>query len=167
MRKLFGTSTPAGPRPAPTQPTGRDLLIERELYARWYMDLRLDEEAERARRYERPLSLLLAGPALLADETPTPDSLQAAASAARTAARAMDLVGWVDSATILMVLPETTTDEARAAASRLRSEMWLRSRSFGGQKWEIRLATGTSSGASGGERIAELLSQRGSFELAA
>jgi hypothetical protein len=170
MRKLFGTSaSPESTTPQAAPRAGRELLVERELYARWYMELRLEEEIQRAQRYERPLSVLVAGPALIGEEAPAPGSVEAAAAAARSAARMMDLVGWVDGVTVLMVLPDTSVDEARAAASRWRSEMWLRSRSFGGQKWEIRLAGEWTAEAAGdgAERVDDLMSRRGSLELAA
>jgi PleD family two-component response regulator len=103
------------------------------------MDYRLAEEIERARRYGRPLAIAVVRPVLLAGERVTAEALKAAAQAADAAARASDLAGWGGEGRLLLIMPETDAQEARVAASRLRDEMWHRSRQVGAQRWEIAL----------------------------
>ena len=146
---------------------GRDLLLDGEIFARWYMEMRFEEEAERSHRYGRPLSVLVATPSVLPGETPAPKAVHAAAAAARAAARSMDLVGWIDERTILMLLPETAREEARSAASRWRNEMYARSRTEGGQKWEIRIAHDWMTRPDGQERLRQILDGKAYLEVAA
>jgi len=148
-------------------PAGPELLLDGEIFARWYMEMRFEEEVERSHRYDRPLSVLVASPTVLAGETPAAKAVRAAAVAARRAARTIDLVGWIDQQTILMLLPETTREEARAAASRWRNEMYSRSRSDGGQKWEIRIAHDWMSRPDGQERLRQILDGKAYLEVAA
>ena len=119
------------------QPSKPAPLRDRTLLARWYVMHRLHEEIERARRYERPLSIILAQPAVLGGERLDERALDAAAQAALSAARATDLAGWLGGDNIVIILPETTGEHARFAAARLRDEMWIHSRAKGGQKWTV------------------------------
>lgn len=163
-----GLFRPRTPEPARGQPaTGREMLLEGEILARWYMEMRFEEEVERSHRYGRPLSVLVATPVLLPGEHPAPKAVGAAAAAARSAARAMDMVGWIDGTTILMLLPETAREEARAAASRWKNEMFMRSRQEGGQKWEIRIAHDWMTRADGQERLRQVLDGQAYLEVAA
>jgi hypothetical protein len=117
--------------------SGPHLLEENGLLARWYIELRLAEESERARRYVRPLAALAASPSVLPGERLPEEARLQAAEAAKAAARTTDLVGWTGDDRILVVMPETDAESARIAAARWRDEIWLRSRSSGGQKWDI------------------------------
>lgn len=163
-----GLFRPRTPEPGPESgPAGRELLLDGEILARWYIEMRFEEEVERSHRYARPLSVLVAHPALLPGETPVRKAVQAAAAAARAAARSMDMVGWVDDTTVLMILPETAREEARAAASRWRNEMFLRSRNEGGQKWDIRIAHDWMTRADGHERLRQILDGQAYLEVAA
>jgi hypothetical protein len=107
------------------------------LYANWYIMRRLDEELGRARRYQRPLAVALAAPMLLPGEQPTALALEVAAAAARAAARSTDLLGWLGSVSILMIMPETPPGGARVAVFRWREDMRMRSQSVGGHKWRV------------------------------
>ena len=53
--------------------------------------------------------------------------------------RSADLVGWLDSQRIIVILPLTDAASARFAASRFRDEIWLLSHVRGNQKWQISL----------------------------
>jgi PleD family two-component response regulator len=108
------------------------------------MDYRLAEEIERSRRYGRPLAIAIVRPVLLAGEHVSPAALKTAAQAATAAARASDLAGWAGGERLLLIMPETDAESARVAASRLRDEMWHRSRMAGGQRWEIALLEDTT-----------------------
>ena len=91
------------------------------------------------------------------------EALAAATEAAQIAARSTDLLGWLDGYSFLMIMPETTDVDAEAALSRWRSEMWLRSRSFGGQKWHIAILPSSVEFDSAEQliqSIPELLTQR-------
>jgi len=117
---------------------GAEALKEGPLFARWYAVYRLEEEMERARRYERPLAIAVAtAPTVFVGERLSPELLHAATEAAQAAARSTDLLGWLSSDSFLMIMPETSPPDAEAAVSRWRNEMWLRSRRLGGQKWHI------------------------------
>ena len=141
--RLFKNSQPereGGPQPeqeTARQPYGPETLREGPLLARWYMLLRLKEEMERARRYDRPLSILTAVPALLPGEQLSPEAFAAATEAALRAARSTDLLGWLDNDSILVIMPETSQAAAEAVVFRWRNEMWLCSRGVYGKKWKI------------------------------
>ena len=162
--RLFNKSEPdlkIVPQPAAPGP---ETLREGPLFAGWYLQYRLGEEMERARRYGRPLAVAIAdAPALLPGERLSAEALAAATEAAQIAARSTDLLGWLDGYSFLMIMPETTDVDAEAALSRWRSEMWLRSRSFGGQKWNIAILPSPVEFDSAEqliESIPELLTQR-------
>jgi hypothetical protein len=118
-------------------PPGPHLLREHGLLAPWFVAYRLDEELERARRHEHPIALIVAVPQLLPREELAPVVREAAATAAITAARRYDLAGWLDDRRVIVVMPDTVESEARAAAERIRLEMWRRSTAVGGQKWTV------------------------------
>jgi hypothetical protein len=100
----------------------------------------MEQEIERALRYERPLAILMARPDLLAGERITRTARASAADAALEASRATDLVGWAEGgSSILIIMPETSAEMARVAASRWRDLMWTRGRRVNAPKWEIRL----------------------------
>jgi hypothetical protein len=100
----------------------------------------MEQEVERALRYERPLAILMARPDLLAGERLSRAARASAAETAIEAARGTDLVGWAEGgASILIIMPETSAEMARVAASRWRDLMWTRGRNVNAPKWEIRL----------------------------
>lgn len=117
---------------------GEAVLKEGPLYARWYILRRLDEELERARRYGRPVAVIMiaAAPPIPGEPRNEP-ALQAAVETAQNVARSIDLLGWYGDDSFLTIMPETTQAHAEAAVSRWRNEMWLRSRALGGQKWRV------------------------------
>lgn len=119
------------------QPHGLETLKEGPLLARWYMFLRLEEEMERARQCDRPLSILSAVPALLPGEQLSQEAFAAATEAAQRAARSTDLLGWLDNNSILAIMPETSRADVETAVFRWRNEMWLCSRGVNGKKWKI------------------------------
>jgi hypothetical protein len=121
-----------GPRHA-----GPDILRDGVLLAHWYILYRLDEEMERARRYRRPLSIMIARPMLLPGEQPTAVLLEVGAAAAQAAARSTDLLGSLGGDGILMIMPETGQADANVAVSRWRDDMWLRAQHVGGHKWRV------------------------------
>ena len=114
-----------------------ELLTDTGLLAEWYLTYRLDEELERARRYQRPLSVLVAFPITELGDSLSLAAKHAAAAAAQRACRSVDLVGWLGAETILIILPETDPDRAVLAASRLRDEFLKGSAFIGGQSWEV------------------------------
>ena len=118
----------------------RDSLSDDGLLSAWFIQYRMEQEIERALRYERPLAILIARPDLLVGERLTRAARAAAAGAALDASRATDLVGWAEGgASILILMPETDADMARVAASRWRDLIWTRGRAASAPKWEIRL----------------------------
>jgi hypothetical protein len=133
--QLFKKPEPE-PKAAPP-PESPELLRSGVLLTPWFILYRLDEEMRRARRYQRRLSVIIAAPAVLPGERLAAEALYAAAEAAQAIARSTDLVGWIEGDRILTIMPETTPEEAKAAASRLLNEMWLRGRSMGGKKWSL------------------------------
>ena len=151
--------------PAPQLvPPGGQVLKEGPLLATWYILYRLEEEAERARRYGRPLSVAVAAaPTMFVGDRLSPEALTAAIEAAQAAARSTDLLGWLAEDSFLMVMPETPQVDAEAAVSRWRNEMWLRSRSLGGQKWHIAVLpspVGFDSAEAFVESIPDMLAQK-------
>lgn len=114
-----------------------EALRQGALLARWYVLYRLEGELARARRYSRPLSVLIGEPVLLPGERVTAGESDAGATAAQAAARSTDLVGWLDEDRYIIVMPETVESDAEVAVFRWRNQMWLRSRHLGGRKWRI------------------------------
>lgn len=134
--RLFGKQPNEHPLEAAIAP-GAEVLYDRGILAHWYIEYRLAQEVDRARRYRRPLAVMVAMPALLPGERLAPGAAEIAAEAARKAARTTDLVGWANDGQILILMPETKPDDARIGVSRLRDEMWRHARAHGGQKWEV------------------------------
>jgi len=126
-------------KPETAGQSGPEMLVDRGILAAWFIEYRLAQEIERARRYDRPLAVLRATPQTLAGEALPEQALAAAAEAATVAARATDIVGWEGPQTILILMPETPPEAARVAAARWRNEIWVRSRGFGGHKWQLTL----------------------------
>ncbi len=80
----------------------------------------------------------MAAPALLPDEQLGEQLSDVSIEAALKMVRKTDLLGGLDAGGLLMIMPETSLDGAEAAASRWRSELFLRTRWAGGQKWLVR-----------------------------
>jgi GGDEF domain-containing protein len=121
------------------EPVGPDDLKEGALFASWYIINRLSEELDKAVRYGRPLSVVIAKPKLFLGEQPESESIAAASEAARAAVRSTDLIGWLGEDRLLIILPEAKENEANAAASRWGQEMEGRNRGRGGQQWQFRV----------------------------
>jgi hypothetical protein len=142
MPNLFRRSEPTEPSdPSARNGPGPDMLRSGLLLSPWFIDYRLQEEIDRARRYGRPLAIMLASPELLEGERLSRAAREAGAEAALQSARASDLVGWWSGGSdqILIIMPETMADVAKVGASRLRDDMWLRGRAVRGPKWDIAL----------------------------
>lgn len=90
-----------------SQAPGPELLQDGPIYAQWYVHHRLEEEVRRARRYHRPLSILVAKPRVLPGELAPALSVDVAAEAARSVSRSTDLLGWLSKDSILIIMPET------------------------------------------------------------
>ncbi len=97
----------------------------------------LDDEIWRARRYDRPLSVIVITPRLLAGERISRVESEFAVKTVREVLRRSDNLEWVEGAYIVGFLPETNGDEARAAAYRLRTEMERRSASNRRINWRV------------------------------
>lgn len=125
-----------------------EVLRDRGLLAPWFMAYRLEQEIERARRYGRPLSVMMAEPALLPNERYSRAAMEAVAEAAHKVSRNTDLVGWADEmARLVIIMPETDGEAAQIAATRLRDELWIRTRAADGHKWEVGLLCGPEEAA--------------------
>ena len=134
--KRASGAPPAAPVPVFT-PHGSPCLYEGELLAPWFIRYRLEEELREARRYGCPLSIVILSPMLLGDDPSSIAKLRAGARAARDAARASDLIGWHGTDDILVVMPHTEADGARAAVERWRADMEAHAMDLGGLKWLI------------------------------
>ena len=99
----------------------------------------LEDEIWRARRYDRPLSIVAATPRLLPAERLSPEETSFAAKTVREVLRRSDDTAWIDSGCIVGILPETNGDQARAAAYRLRTE--LERRAIGDRRVTWRVAS--------------------------
>jgi hypothetical protein len=93
--------------------------------------LRLAEALDLARRYGRPLSIVIARPATLPGENVEAEALATGAEAAREAARSTDLIGWHEQGGILVLMPEAIERDVKSALFRWGSEIALRTR----RKW--------------------------------
>lgn len=114
---------------------GAQVLTERGLLRQWFIRLRLAEELEEARRYGYPLSVVILSPMLVAGERDAKSRVSIGITAARSAARASDLIGWLDGDDILVVLPHTDVTGADGAIDRWREEMRRQTEPFGNLKW--------------------------------
>jgi len=113
----------------------------------------------RARRYGRPLAVLVAAPDLLPGVFLEAAALDQAILAARLAARDTDLIGWLDEQRLIVILPETSVDDACVAAARWQNDIWLRSRGQGGRKWHVTIVDDPTSCTSV-EDVSRVVEQR-------
>jgi hypothetical protein len=109
--------------------------LDRGLLAQWFIRYRLEEEMEEARRYGYPLSCVILSPMVVAGDAKAEARVRVGAAAAREAARASDLIGWLDGDDILFVLPHADATAADAAIDRWRTEMVRQTEPFGVLKW--------------------------------
>jgi hypothetical protein len=84
--RLFKRAEESGAENAPSG-EALSVLRDRALLAEWYMLHRLDEELERSRCDDRPLSVLVGAPMLLPGEQLSSAEIEVAAAAARAAVR--------------------------------------------------------------------------------
>lgn len=117
--------------PVPTPP---DSLKDRGILVQWFILYRLAEEIARARRYGRPLTVMVARPGAPAGDAILTD----AAAAVAGTARATDLVGWLSRRAILIVMPETARRDALTGVRRWLREIWSVTRAEGGVPWKVR-----------------------------
>lgn len=123
--KLFGRKEPESPHDydldevMQTAQMGRKLAIYDRgtgLYAYWYLQLRGDEEISRARRYQKPLSLLSIW-------APTQDLVSVLAEHLREHRRDTDLAGYLNGGHFVMILCETADEGADIVGRRLRDTL--------------------------------------------
>ena len=132
----MGTSDIQGPTPVTgTRPASAipGPLRDGPILARWYILFHLAGEVERACRYHRPLSVVLAAPVMLPGDQLAEQAEAIGVAATSMVARRSDLVGWLDGGSILIVMPETAFKDAQAAMFRWRNEITSRSR----HKWQF------------------------------
>ncbi|MEX1253296.1 MAG: hypothetical protein WEE64_03035 [Dehalococcoidia bacterium] len=120
---LFGRrQTDKAPEAEPDDPMGQNRVFysrENGIVTYWYLAHRCEEECYRAQRYERPLSLLIVRPA--PETGGLAPRLQLAATL-RTALRAADVAAYSGTEYIIL-LPETSKEQAEELATRLRAEV--------------------------------------------
>lgn len=92
----------------------------------------LEAEGWRAARYERPLSLVVAAPVLLAGERLGRAAARDAAEIAQSCLRRSDRVVVLRGYILAAILPETTADAARVTTFRMCSELSRRPLAGGG-----------------------------------
>jgi hypothetical protein len=124
---------------APAEEPGPHLLSDGPLLARWFILYELEKEMRRAKRHERPLSIMVLAPVATLSQ-PAEASLLAAAEAARRSSRVTDLIGWLPDGGILVVMPETDKDGAAAGVSRWRNEMYTSTMRSGAVRWQVATA---------------------------
>jgi hypothetical protein len=101
---------------------GRRLVIyEREtgLFAHWYVVLRGEEECDRARRYQRPLSILLLEPTKGQDAY---DESERLAGWLRKNMRSVDIAGYLGNSRHILLMPETNGVSTEGVFARLSAE---------------------------------------------
>jgi PleD family two-component response regulator len=108
------------------------------LLARWFILYELDREIERSRRHGRPLSVAVLKPEFPPlDDGRNDPAVELAAQSARAVARTTDLIGWLAGGAFIVVMPETTAEQATLAASRWRDEMYQRSEQLSNTRWDL------------------------------
>lgn len=111
-------------------------------------------EYDRAVRFGRPLSLLMA----LRPDMPLglgPEALEQAHAAVRSAVRSYDSSGVVEGPSLIIVLPETDAAGAHTVAERLRAELAYRN---GGRRvWRVLELPGVETFGSAGQAVDAVL----------
>ena len=99
----------------------------------------LDEELDRRLQLGRPLSIVLTAPMLplLPVEPPSSEVLAVAADVASKVLRTSDTLGWLERDRLLVVMPDTSVVEARAAAFHWSAEMWRRCPRGQARRWRF------------------------------
>ena len=103
--------------------SGRKLVIyEREtgLFAHWYLALRGDEECNRARRYNRGLSLLLIEPSAPENAWTVKDDISRWIG---QNLRATDVAGYLGNGRYVVIMPESTQDGTSRVIERISNEI--------------------------------------------
>lgn len=126
-------------REARPPPPGRQLLFDGPVLATWFLLYRLEQELDRSRRYGSPLSILVAEADVITGGQLSGESRQAAGRIVNESARAIDLAGWLDATSMIIVCPQIDAASARFVATRLRDEMSRQSLAVAGPKWQISL----------------------------
>lgn len=101
---------------------GRKLVIyERDtgLFAHWYIELRGNEECDRAKRYSRPLTVLVIEPTRCDDAWATQEAIRIWLAAEL---RRSDIAGYLGNGRYIVVMPEADADAANKLVARLKSE---------------------------------------------
>ncbi len=99
------------------------------LYTRWFYQQRLDEEFEKAERYQFPLAIIMADIdhfKLVNDQfghSKGDEVLRSIASIFRKICRRIDIIGRYGGEEFIVILPNTTTESAFQIAERLRLEV--------------------------------------------
>lgn len=101
---------------------GRKLVIyERDtgLFAHWYVELRGDEECDRAKRYGRPLSMLVIEPARTQDAR---GAQRALCTWLASELRHADVAGYLGNGRYIVLMPEADAEAATHVIARLKDE---------------------------------------------
>lgn len=135
------------------------------MFDREWLSLRLEEEVERAKRYGRPLALLLfrfQNLNLLTDAAGSQQTgvfLRRAAAVIRAQIRSPDLLAGYGDASIAVLLPETARAAAAGTQDRIASRLrQLRSTSAEATDWVPDLRVGVAGHPEDGDTAAELIS---------
>jgi PleD family two-component response regulator len=123
--------------PEPVEEPGPHLLNDGPVFARWFIIFELEREMRRASRHQRPLSVMVLKPVPTLGARAPEAAIHQAAEAARRASRATDLIGWLPSDSILVIMPETDRDGAAAAVYRWRNEMYTSTIRAGAIRWMV------------------------------
>ncbi len=96
-------------------------IYERDtgLFAHWYVELRGAEECDRAKRYERPLSMLVIEPARTQEAR---DAQQELCAWLSSELRHADVAGYMGNGRYIVLMPETDTEAATHVIERLMNE---------------------------------------------
>ena len=101
---------------------GRKLVIyERDtgLFAHWYVELRGNEECDRARRYQRPLSVAVIEPNRDGDPWDVQERVR---DWLREGMRHTDIAGYLGNGRYVVIMPEADGEAAAAAIARMKAE---------------------------------------------
>ena len=93
---------------------------ETGFFAHWYLTLRCEEEAYRAERYSRPLTLVVVEPSAWADSWLLHGQLT---DWLRRNLRASDIVGYLGNARFVVLMPEAERAAVDGVVARLRTDL--------------------------------------------
>ena len=109
---------------SPVSTPASDILGDRGILRQWFIEYRLQQEMDEARRYGYALSVVVLSPMLNSSNNSWNERVTKGVLATKEAARTTDLIGWLEGDDILVVLPHTDYAGARAAIERWRNEMY-------------------------------------------